>query len=122
MGNPTAAANPAPGIKSAGRWAWFDLFLVSFIALFFEVLVIRWMAEEVRIFSYFKNITLIACFLGLGLGSILARKRVNLFNLFMPLLAVLIVCVKIASLAKGRISLEALGWRLEAVIVSDVHC
>ncbi len=104
MENSTTAANPAIGIKSTGRRAWIDLFMVSFITLFFEVLVIRWMAEEVRIFSYFKNITLIACFLGLGLGSILARKRVNLFNLFMPLLVVLIVCVKVASLAKGHIS------------------
>jgi len=99
---PYPADAPAAGVT--GRSTWFNLFLISFVALFFEVLIIRWMAEEVRIFSYFKNMTLIACFLGLGLGSILARKKFDMYRFFMPLLAMLFVCVKIASLAGARIT------------------
>ena len=38
--------------------------------LFLEVLMIRWVTSEVPVFAYFKNIVLIGCFLGFGLGSI----------------------------------------------------
>ncbi|CAN5348036.1 hypothetical protein BH10CYA1_BH10CYA1_16920 [soil metagenome] len=45
-----------------------NLFLISFAALFFEVLVIRWLSTEIRIFGYFKNLILMGAFVGLGLG------------------------------------------------------
>jgi len=48
----------------------FRLFLVSALALYTEVVLIRWMAAEIRMFAYLKNFTLLACFLGLGLGMI----------------------------------------------------
>jgi len=44
------------------------LFLISAIALYTEVVLIRWMSAEIRMFAYLKNFTLFACFLGLGLG------------------------------------------------------
>lgn len=47
---------------------YLPLFLISFATLFFEVLVIRWTASEIRIFGFFKNLILLATFLGLGLG------------------------------------------------------
>ena len=59
-----------------------DLFLVSFLGLFFEILIIRWLSTEVRIFAYFKNLPLISCFLGLGIGFSLSKRRTNLFPLF----------------------------------------
>jgi hypothetical protein len=45
-----------------------DLFLLSLLALYTELVVIRWLASEVRVFAYFKNLPLMASFLGLGLG------------------------------------------------------
>lgn len=45
----------------------FRLFLISALALYTEVVLIRWMAAEIRMFAYLKNFTLLACFLGLGL-------------------------------------------------------
>ena len=59
-----------------------DLFLVSFLGLFFEILIIRWLSTEVRIFAYFKNVPLISCFLGLGVGFSLSNRRANLYPLF----------------------------------------
>ncbi len=44
------------------------LFWVSLAALFIEVMLIRWIGTEVRIFAFFQNLTLVACFLGFGLG------------------------------------------------------
>jgi hypothetical protein len=49
------------------------LFLISAIALYTEVVLIRWMSAEIRMFAYLKNFTLFACFLGLGLGMM--RRR-----------------------------------------------
>lgn len=44
------------------------LFLASFAVLFIEILLIRYVGSQIRIFAFFKNIPLIASFLGLGLG------------------------------------------------------
>src|SRR5579862_2246261 len=69
------------------------LALISLLGLFLEMLIIRWISAEIRIFAYFKNFVLIACFLGFGMGCYLCRKRINLLPLFLPmiLLTVLIV-------------------------------
>ena len=44
------------------------LFGISFAALYIEVLLIRWIGTEIRVFAYFQNLALIACFLGFGVG------------------------------------------------------
>jgi len=48
--------------------AGFRLFLFSAVALYAEVVLIRWMAAEIRMFAYLKNFALLGAFLGLGLG------------------------------------------------------
>ncbi|HVH89736.1 MAG TPA: hypothetical protein VM912_23670 [Terriglobales bacterium] len=53
------------------------LFVLSVLGLFFEMLMIRWLSSEIRIFAYYKNFVLIACFLGFGLGAALCRRRVH---------------------------------------------
>src|ERR1700747_3748708 len=52
------------------------LFILSVLGLFLEMLMIRWISSEIRIFAYYKNFVLIACFLGFGLGCALCRRRV----------------------------------------------
>lgn len=66
-----------------------DLFLISFLGLFFEMLVIRWLSAEFRLFAYFKNLPLLAAFMGLGIGFALVRRRENLFPLTIPLITLL---------------------------------
>lgn len=51
-----------------------ELFFISVLALYIELLLIRWLSSEIRIFAYFKNIVLISSFMGLGLGCALADK------------------------------------------------
>jgi hypothetical protein len=53
------------------------LFLASFLTLFAELAFIRWISVEIRVFAYFKNLTLLLCFVGFGLGCALARKSVR---------------------------------------------
>ena len=57
------------------------LFLISFVVLFLEVALIRWMPAYVRLLSYFSNFILLAAFLGIGLGCLLTRVR-SLFPWF----------------------------------------
>src|SRR5437764_1641700 len=50
------------------------LFLASALTLFVELALIRLVATEIRIFAYAKNLALLLCFLGFGLGCALARE------------------------------------------------
>ena len=63
------SAVPAPESSSTSA-----LFLASALTLFVELALIRWVATEVRIFAYAKNLALLLCFLGFGLGCALARE------------------------------------------------
>src|SRR5438309_2423598 len=72
-----------PGL---GGFSWWQLAMWSLLAIFLELLMIRWISSEIRVFAYFKNFVLIACFLGFGLGCYLCRRRVNLLLIVVPLL------------------------------------
>src|SRR5271166_7047718 len=52
------------------------LLVASCLTLFAELAVIRWLSTEVRIFAYAKNLALLLCFLGFGVGCALASQRV----------------------------------------------
>lgn len=57
------------------------------LSLFLELAIIRWQASIFEFFAFYKNFSLLACFLGLGLGYALAtRDRIPLV-LVIPLLA-----------------------------------
>lgn len=71
----------------------FSLFLASVAALYAEIMLIRWISTEVRIFAYFQNLALITCFLGFGLGCYLSSHRKNtVFSLIA--MTALVVLVK----------------------------
>lgn len=55
----------------------FELVLLSLLSLFAELMIIRWLATEMRIFAYFKNLPLMAAFLGLGLGFIWTNRKTD---------------------------------------------
>jgi hypothetical protein len=67
------------------------LFLISAMALYTEVVLIRWMSAEIRMFAYLKNFTLFACFLGLGLGMM--RRRRSRAERLLPILMATVVLI-----------------------------
>jgi hypothetical protein len=77
------------GIK---RNDW-ELFALSFIALFLELAVIRWLSSEIRIFAYFKNLPLMAAFLGFGVGFLLYQRADRMLGLFPRLFAILAILI-----------------------------
>jgi SAM-dependent methyltransferase len=70
-----------------------DLFLISLLALFLELAVIRWLSTEVRIFAYFKNLPLMAAFLGFGVGCFLYQRSERLFYAWFPKLCVYLILI-----------------------------
>ena len=64
------------------------LVLASFASMFLELVLIRWVSSEIRIFAYFKNFVLVACFFGFGLGCYFSKRRINLLTLILPMLYV----------------------------------
>jgi SAM-dependent methyltransferase len=87
------------------------LLLASFLVLFAELAFIRWIAVEVRIFAYFKNLALLLCFLGFGVGCALVRKP-NRWNTAVTALFGLLLVVRMPWYA-GRV-LENLSQNLGA--------
>jgi SAM-dependent methyltransferase len=70
----TQRKSPSPPASPTDRWSLFTLVLASALTLFAELALIRWVATEVRIFAYVKNLALLLCFLGFGLGCALSRQ------------------------------------------------
>jgi SAM-dependent methyltransferase len=55
---------------------FWDLLIASFGALFFEMLLVRWLPTTIYYLGYYKNCILFATFLGFGCGSA-TRRRVD---------------------------------------------
>ena len=68
------------------------LTLLSALMLFVELALIRWTGSNVVFLSYFSNFVLLGSFLGIGLGFLRGRARVNLFG-WAPALLMLFVAL-----------------------------
>lgn len=77
------------------------LFLISFSILFLEMAAIRWLNASVSVLMYFNNLILISCFFGLGLGCLLATKRIDLIRYAAPALLLLVVSIVLLEGAFG---------------------
>jgi spermidine synthase len=94
---------------SVPGWSSRQLVLASFLTLFAELAFIRWIAVEVRIFAYFKNLALLLCFVGFGLGCALAKQKPRWSSAVMAFLGLLLV---IRMPWGGRTPLEQLSQSL----------
>lgn len=104
-------------IPALGGFRVGSLMLISLISLFLELLLIRWVTSEIRVFAYFQSLVLVACFLGFGLGCYLTRARIQLAYTMVPLLALtLLIELPWNPLRQLITSLSSfIGW------FSDVH-
>ena len=68
------------------RWVGIAIVISAALSLFLELAMIRWQAAVFPFFAFYKNLSLLSCFAGLGLGYALGnRNRSHLF-LTLPLL------------------------------------
>jgi len=70
-----------------------SLFLASFLSLFLELLLIRWVPSQLRVIAYYGNLMLLSSFLGLGCGAMLAHRVLHLSRFFAPLLCALVIAI-----------------------------
>ena len=82
--------------ESSARNSWL-LFLASFLALYFELVVIRYLSTEIRVFAYLKNLALVASFFGIGLGMILGKPPSSLRRFFSLVAAALFLPIAFAA-------------------------
>lgn len=101
------------------------IFLISVLGLFLEMLLIRWVGTEVRIFAYLQNTILVVCFLGLGLGCFTCRKPVDLHPTLISLAFLCIIfAIPTTREALGKISIllssagDLLIW--ETAVIKDL--
>src|SRR2546430_5974762 len=95
---PTANASwPFPEIEypaaatPRSKRPYLDLFLISFLILFFELACIRWFASSVVFLTFFTNIVLLACFLGMSVGLLAAARQTELIRTVIPLWAISVI-------------------------------
>jgi Spermine/spermidine synthase domain len=66
---------------------------LSFLMLFVELALIRWLGANIVYLSYYSNFVLLGSFLGIGVGFLRARSRVSLFPWAPVALALLVLFV-----------------------------
>jgi spermidine synthase len=110
------SAESGAGALSRGGPSW-ALFGISTLALFLELLLIRWVSTEIRIFAYMQNTVLVVCFLGLGMGCFTCRRPfrlgLSLAPLFVLLLLLTVPVTRVQLMTiSGRLSMlgDALIW------------
>ncbi|MEP7060059.1 MAG: spermidine synthase [Actinomycetota bacterium] len=69
------------------------LVLASFLMLFTELVLIRWSGASIVFLSYFSNFVLLGSFLGIGIGFLRSKARVDLFGLAPVVMAFFIAFV-----------------------------
>jgi spermidine synthase len=75
----TPSSNSAQETPSATQpSSMWRLLRVSAAGLYLELVLIRWLGTEVKIFAFFQNLSLMVCFLGFGAGCFSSSKRGSL--------------------------------------------
>jgi len=83
----------------SNRYVGLAIFASAAISLFLELAVIRWQASVFEFFAFYKNFSLLSCFVGLGLGYALANRGRIPLALTIPLLGwqfVLMIALRFA--------------------------
>ena len=83
-----AASDQAVFLRSElpERWVGLAILASAALSLFLELAIIRWQATVFPFFAFYKNLSLLSCFAGLGLGYSLGRRERVLLFMTLPLL------------------------------------
>ena len=88
--------------RRPGPW----IALAAAASLCGELLLIRWHASSFQLFSFFKNVSLLGCFLGLGIGYARASARPLLVSLALPAVALQVVGLRLLALSPVQAQLQ----------------
>ena len=88
---PSPTAQARSDHTRPGRNPRLDLFLISFLLLFFELACIRWFGSTVIFLTFFTNLVLMACFLGMSVGCLAAGRKTDYLQAVLPLTLLAVV-------------------------------
>jgi hypothetical protein len=99
--------------QTTSSWPFLDLLLISFLLLFFELACIRWFGSTVTFLTFFTNIVLMACFLGMSVGCLAASRPRDHLPRVIPLLVVSVVLAYLVyfTATRGVFRLDVGGQR-----------
>lgn len=98
-------------ISAARNGPW--IALAAGTGLYLELVLIRYHGTCFAIFGFFKNLSLISCFLGLGIGYALGRLPIALTPLVLPMLALQLLTMHL-------LRYVTIGWVLENPISEEL--
>src|SRR5688572_3393056 len=84
----------------------FDLFLVSILILFLELACIRWFPAHVLLLTFFTNVVLLACFLGISIGCLASSHRRNYLAWTPLLLTIALGTAHLVAFARERLEMK----------------
>jgi SAM-dependent methyltransferase len=85
--------------------------LVTMLSLLLELVLIRWLASVFPVYSFYKNFTMLACFLGLGAGYAVAERQPCAPALVLPMLALFVGVITLLRYDTGAAYLIfSVGW------------
>src|ERR1700682_5638707 len=85
--------------------------LVTMLSLLLELVLIRWLASVFPVYSFYKNFTMLACFLGLGAGYAVADRQPCAPALVLPMLALFVGVITLLRYDTGAAYLIfSIGW------------
>lgn len=85
--------------------------LVTMLSLLLELVLIRWLASVFPVYSFYKNFTMLACFLGLGAGYAVAERQPCAPALVLPMLALFVLVITLLRYDTGAAYLIfSVGW------------
>src|ERR1019366_8432723 len=88
-----------------------SIVLVTMLSLLLELVLIRWLASVFPVYSFYKNITMLACFLGLGAGYAVAERQPCAPALVLPMLALFVGVITLLRYDTGAAYLIfSIGW------------
>lgn len=93
------------GSHQSSRISRVELFLISLLLLYLELACIRWFPAHVLYLTFFSNAVLLASFLGMSIGCLLAGRARNYLTWTGPTLLVAMIAAQIVG--AGRMLLQS---------------
>jgi SAM-dependent methyltransferase len=88
-----------------------SIVLVTMLSLLLELVLIRWLASVFPVYSFYKNFTMLACFLGLGAGYAVSQRQPCAPALVLPMLTIFVVIITLLRYDTGTLYLVfSVGW------------
>jgi spermidine synthase len=85
--------------------------LVTMLSLLLELVLIRWLASVFPVYSFYKNFTMLACFLGLGAGYAVAERQPCAPAMVLPMLALFVGVIMLLRYDTGSgYLIFSIGW------------